>query len=377
MQPHRLIQLCPTLSDRGGHEFDYTRAMANTAIAAGIESTVIFPTGNFKPELAGQSEPLLPALNRPGNRIFNFLKRFFLYRRIFRNHGHVGNLWFVHSAPPKELGLITLAWLSVMAKEQLLFLFLRHEMDWSFAQTLLFLLFRFATSAHVRYVTDSDELAVDYSARLQASVAVLPIPVTPLPLMARDPAHPLFGYFGARRTAKGFTTLPALIETTRRLYPAARFVIQTYRHRDDPPNPALDTALAQLRQWPEVRLIENALDSDAFAQELAACDAIFLPYDAKTYAKSTSGIFTAAVVARAVIIFTQDSWMGQQAEHHKLSRAVLIPQNPLPQQIEVALSAAIKKLQQPDIPSDTEQCWLAAQSGAGVLQQLVSIAAKN
>ena len=114
------------------------------------------------------------------------------------------------------------------------------------------------------------------------------------------------------------------------------------------------------------------MDSDAFGRELAACSIILLPYNLADYRQATSGVFVMAVVSRAVVVVTEDTWMARQAQKHELSRVVLLPADPTPNQAIEALRQAVVLAIKPDYPSRRERLWCAAQSGTKVLEILVS-----
>jgi len=364
----RLVMICPTLADHGGHEFDYTSAVASASAADGVETITVTGKNAEDFSLPGRVEKTLPPYGYPPSplaRALTALRRFAAYLTLFRRHGAEDALFFVHSAPQNELPVMLFAWLCALRPGRLT-LFLRHDIAETWAKSILIRLLAFAHNAGARYVSDSDSLIENLAPRLGCPIALLPIPALLPKDIERDAGITVCGYFGARRRQKGFALLPALATAAKKQDAQTRFVFQAYRHREDKVDVGLEAALSDLRKNDGIRLIEHVLDTENFGRELAACDIILIPYDSGFYGEATSGIFVMGVVARAVVVVTDGNWMARQAGRHALGRVVLMPNNPTPAQMEEALRAAFEKRRQPDAPGPAEKAWCESQTAKGI-----------
>ena len=62
----KLVMICPTLVDQGGHEYDYTSMIASSALQyIGSVVTIIPSDAGFMPPMPGQTEPALPHYGYP------------------------------------------------------------------------------------------------------------------------------------------------------------------------------------------------------------------------------------------------------------------------------------------------------------------------
>ena len=373
----KLVMICPTLVDQGGHECDYTAMIASAALQCiGDVVTIIPSDAGPMPSIPGHTEPALPSYhysNAVCRRIIQTLKRAFCYGQLFLRHGKPDTIWFVHSAPHNELALLAAAWLLLPRRNQRLILFLRHGIP--IFKPLPMACLAFAGRCGVAFVTDSDGIAGHMSEKLRCPVVEVPIPIR-LSRAPRARGKPIVcGYFGARRRSKGFHRLPALIEALSAIEPSARFIIQAYRHRDDKPgDPLIELQAERLKTMPDVRLIEQTLDSEDFANELAACSLILLPYAVDVYREATSGVFVMAVAAGAVVVTTEGTWMARQAKKFGLGKVVLTPHDPTARQLAKAMREAISLARDPLPPGEKECQWCANQSSDNVLKKLMAIA---
>lgn len=365
--------LCPSLVDRGGHEFEYTSLIASAALAQGIAPRTLIPrSASIELDLPGKTERFLPLYGYARFKIARLCQasyRVLIYLIGFVRFGSPGTLWFVHSSTHSELGIIALAWIFSSTREQKLTLFLRQEIP-SRKKFLLAFLSR-AARYGISFVSDGDELAEIMGRKLHTPVTLVPIPIHP-PLVRRETSL-VCGYFGAKRPSKGFYKLATLITSLRAVAPKIRFVIQAYEHRDDSGDDRIDAQLEALKKMPDVRLIEKILSEEDFQRELSACSIVLLPYESATYQTATSGIFVQAVAAQAVAIVTKGTWMAKQARKHKLNRIVLLPNAPSPEEASDAAKQAQAFVNAPPQTNEDEKEWIAAQSGENVMKLLTAI----
>jgi len=178
---------------------------------------------------------------------------------------------------------------------------------------------RTSTRRSVRLLTDSEELAREYGELTPLPIAVVPTPyLVPAALEAPspDPGRPLrLGFFGQARGEKGF---PALVDAVDRLAASGRLdklalTVQCYVRPGYEDQVALDSSSALAAT---ARLLTEMLAPDQYVAELAACDAVLLPYSAERYRSRTSGVFVDALAAGRPVVTTKGSWMSRQLDRH-------------------------------------------------------------
>jgi hypothetical protein len=229
------------------------------------------------------------------------------------------------------------------------------------SQRILLWFCQIATGHNVRFVSDSFLIADCVTSRVGISVSVLPIPVA-LPVVTEKAPLKICAYFGARRLQKGFALLPDMVRAAKDALPALHFVIQAYAHRDDSSNAQLEDALSALRQESNVEIVEEILETVQFNLMVAAANLALIPYDAAVYRMGTSGNFVAAVVARSVVVVTDNTWMAEVAKRHHLTRVVLLPDKPSVAQINDVMHKAVSLLSVADTPSEIERNWCRDQN---------------
>ncbi len=145
------------------------------------------------------------------------------------------------------------------------------------------------------------------------------LPVTPVPLpivvpaVAEHPPHapPHLVFAGGARAEKGYGLLPALAA---RLAGSARFTIHS-----GPVGPGSDPTVQQAQRrlralaGPGPRLIEQALDPDAYLALIASADMLLLPYDPTAYGPRSSGILAEARALGIPAIVSRGCWMEAEA----------------------------------------------------------------
>lgn len=174
----------------------------------------------------------------------------------------------------------------------------------------------------VHLYADTDFLAADLSFLLEGlPFGTIPYPVNPtlrpahLPRPAGRPLRVV--YFGDARREKGFGALPYV---THRLWSRyvetgqVEFVIQC--NLPNPPCAESDTAMARwhLAQMagPGLRLLPEALTSDAYRDLILSADVALLPYDSNRYFVRSSGVLIEALSAGVPAIVPSGTWMSDQ-----------------------------------------------------------------
>jgi glycosyltransferase involved in cell wall biosynthesis len=174
----------------------------------------------------------------------------------------------------------------------------------------------------VRLVTDSAELAREYTPLSTRPIEVLPIPHTSpsqsaVPgegLPAKPPGVRRIIYLGDAREEKGFELLPEAVRACagRAGSAANQFVFQAFISSPyhEPMRPVIN-ALATLKPA-QVHLIEGPLSQEAYHALLVSADLVLLPYDAVTYHARTSGPFVEAICAGKPVVIPGNSWMSRE-----------------------------------------------------------------
>lgn len=362
----QLIMLCPSLVDEGGHEYDYTNELALAAQEAKIAIKTYVQTTAKNLSLPGEVVYATPPDKLPQGIVPKFsalLQKFFFYWKVFGQKQTKHTLFFIHTISQKQLIVVALAWLFAGIRGHSLTLFLRHAVGQSLSDRVMIKLLGFASLHNVSCVTDSDLLAANLMPRMGCRVKVVPIPIkAPSQGTKRHNKQSICSYFGARRKNKGFQLLPTFLAAAEKENASLTFSVQAYEHRDVKPEEEVSKALAVLKQAPNVTVIDRILTGEEFGQLVFKSDIALLPYDSAVYTYSTSGNFVMSIIARSVVITTENTWMSHQAEQYKMTRVVLLPWPASPDHIAQAMQQAIKLLQGPDQPSGEETAWCAQQT---------------
>lgn len=169
---------------------------------------------------------------------------------------------------------------------------------------------------NVQIFSDSEELAKQYAQLIGQDVKVLPIPHLPEQKncgRSNSAENCIFFFPGVARIDKGYHLIPDVIEALIKKKPQVRFIIQSKL------NPALDTQLLMAKErlkkiGENVIVADDEIATELYYNYLESADCILLPYDAKTYAARTSGVFTEALAFGKSIVTTQGTWMAKQID---------------------------------------------------------------
>ena len=179
----------------------------------------------------------------------------------------------------------------------------------------------------VRLATDSAELAKEFGALIKRPIEVLPIPHTSQPIPAESPAiippkpanRRRVVYMGDARDEKGFEFLPTLIKAAKgtAAFNNVEFVLQAFI--SSPYHIRMVPVIDELKQLvsPQLHLITQSLDGDAYHTLLDSADLVLLPYDAATYRSRTSGPFVEAICAGKPVVAPRNSWLSGQLGESK------------------------------------------------------------
>jgi glycosyltransferase involved in cell wall biosynthesis len=194
----------------------------------------------------------------------------------------------------------------------------------------------------IRLATDSARLARRYRRWTKLPIEVLPIPHTVAVAShgaGRDPAKPLrVVSLGNARDEKGILEILQVIRLLEKKPVGARleFVLQC----NHPWPKAVAEALRRFASHcpANVRLVGEALDSEAYYRELNLADVVLAPYWRSIYDARTSGVFLEAWAAGKPVITTQETWMSDQLQNSGAGIAC-------PDQNPAALARAVEEIE--------------------------------
>ena len=192
---------------------------------------------------------------------------------------------------------------------------------------------RLAAPHRLHFHTPTEELAAEWSLVGAAPISVLPYPVDlPAAPSAARLLRPAAGrrlriaMLGDARSEKNSQIAPALIDEIAAIRPLRnrlQFAIQTNpgfhlrsrRPTDVAVRQALEAIENLAHRAPElVEPLAGPLTSAAYHHQLAAADALLLPYDQRRYRHRCSAVLLEALAAGKVGIFTGGGWMARRLQ---------------------------------------------------------------
>jgi glycosyltransferase involved in cell wall biosynthesis len=154
-------------------------------------------------------------------------------------------------------------------------------------------------------------------------------------------------FAGGARAEKGNAKLP---EALKAVAGRARFTVHS-GPVDSASDPLVQQAHRQLRAMAgaSIKILDYALEPEAYSALLASADLLLLPYDAAAYGPRSSGILAEALALGVPAVVPSGCWMAEVAG---TQRAVMIAQDDT---LAAALTGALDRL--------PELC-LAAEAGS-------------
>lgn len=374
-----LALLSPEFIGMAGHQAEYISLVATVARSCGLEVRIVGSAAS--PDQIGTFavERLLPVFDSRSappdlfGRIVSRLERTrdvrgrrAAYIDLFNgNDGDI--LWFLHTAPYPEIGVILDAWPGDGAGRLAVMLRSDHDDDPARMAQIRRAL-RGAAKPGVSILADTADLA-----QALGPLAPRPVQVAPAPwsgatnTVARFPGR--VGVFGARRRHKGYLRLPGLVQAARRSEAGLNFVVHGYPHRELRDDPELDQAGETLRGL-GVEVIEEILPSADMQAHVAACAAILLPYDRHIYRYGSSGMFVQAVASGCGVVVPTGTWMQAEAARSGLERVFDVDIDDADATV-TALSEAARIGAQPHRPGAAEAAWIEGHTPHGLLTRLL------
>ena len=162
-------------------------------------------------------------------------------------------------------------------------------------------------------VADNRALAERYEMMLKCSVGILPHPFSGQPpvdvgYVARD--TPILVALGEPRMSKGFDVLVGAIEDLLCTETDCIFKVQISGGTDETGCVRAIDKLRELSSDKRVILIEHQLSESDYAETLAGCDGVMLPYDPASYSDRTSGIFSEAISLGKPVVTVAGTWLA-------------------------------------------------------------------
>lgn len=233
---------------------------------------------------------------------------------------------FLGTAHPRELLAIALVCRQLGAERSPTFhLEFRHPLadpsPYALLHAIFFSLYEeLGLLANVRFCTDTEQLADEYSPLTSQPFEVLPIPFRQ-EFVGRSPdvgGPLLLAFLGEARDEKGFAWLPDLIDDLSADYVKsgkARFLIQA--NVGDPRyNPQSTAAVDRLRGLPrdtvELVGLDGPLSPAAYYDLVSAAHVLLVPYDRERYRAASSGTLSEAIAAGRPVVVPSDTWMAAQ-----------------------------------------------------------------
>ncbi len=141
-----------------------------------------------------------------------------------------------------------------------------------------------------------------------ADIGIMPAPVR-VPAAGKAAAgrnadFPVVGFFGYAKAEKGFHLLPGAI-AGQKASANLRFVIQSQHDRSDP---AIVRAETELYGLANVRLIDSALDREAYYAAFSGVDIVAVPYDPDGYRERGSAVVSEAVALGKPLVTSPHTW---------------------------------------------------------------------
>lgn len=174
------------------------------------------------------------------------------------------------------------------------------------------------------YLTDTEELRVEYEENSGMELAVMPVVANTAstilgPKQSSNSGVLTLTYLGSARVDKGFQHLPSIIESVNMLDIGRpiRFCIQASIPGVDYLEGPCEEALTRLRDLQvnsgmEIELHFEHLPDDVYVKLLSTSDLLLLPYSGPTYQVQSSGILVEAMSFGVPCIVPAGTWMEKQ-----------------------------------------------------------------
>jgi glycosyltransferase involved in cell wall biosynthesis len=200
-----------------------------------------------------------------------------------------------------------------------------------------------------RFCSEAPRIAAHYSQLAGTTVDVIPVPIdapryggAPAPIHGRPVT---IAFLGQARLSKGFHLLDGVTKRIWAKAPETRLTIQAQIGEFSPDHDApIAAALQRLRalSGPRLKLLDGAVDYDAYLAELFATDIVLLPYDPQIYRESASAVLIEGLAAGKAVVVPAGTWMADDMKRVGAGFVAFDGHGPEP--IAVATLEAISRL---------------------------------
>lgn len=178
--------------------------------------------------------------------------------------------------------------------------------DWQYLASL-------AKNLNVRFFSDTNGLAQDFSKLFGFNVEVFPIPFGNIDVNASKKSPRKFSicYVGDARLEKQFIHFAELAEHIQSM----GLKIFCQMNQPGKENFEISVAVNRLSQiLPIDHISTHSMDSESYNEVLANSDVVYLDYLAKNYRSRSSGVLVEALASGANVITSDGSWMHREID---------------------------------------------------------------
>lgn len=208
-----------------------------------------------------------------------------------------------------------------------------------------------------RFYTDSERLSQNYRDVARCAAATLPLPIPPdfMDIASSSPSSRdlALGFLGSSRADKGFRELPRLVRTlpAKAAGMPVRALVQI---STPPPDCLVEAAIdefkamqAETGAFPTIELLDSPVPADVYYSWFRRVRIIVLPYVAKRYEGSTSGVLVEAILSGVPVLVPSGTWLADQVskardEHNCVIGEIFADTAELPGLVE-RMAAAIDR----------------------------------
>ena len=172
----------------------------------------------------------------------------------------------------------------------------------------------------INLFADSQDLADEYKFYIDKPFKVLPIPHTQYPSeqpSIKTPSKKLvIGYMGDARTNKGFHLIPEAINHVTNVLGNDSIHLEIQANIRNHQEWQTVQAVNLLKTMPNIKLHEEAMDTDDYHKLMAKIDIFMLPYTLENYHSQTSGVFSETRGLGKVSVVTKGTWMAGEIKNN-------------------------------------------------------------
>lgn len=296
--------ILPDLEDEAGHSYEYTICVAKAVQEHGWKHSAWVSENCKIGNLPERWEKNL-------RKSWLFWDYFQAIRRLPQN---ICLIFFFENAGLKNAVLFCLA-LLLLRRKASLWLMHRYapiQMRGKGRFHAWFLML-FAKKMNIELFTDSELLLLQQQKRFGKGVHLLPIPHAPTPVEKRIQGEWITCWWpgGQIRPAKGLSYIREISKALKNGQTNIRLIV------------AAKAQSVGVEPSDRVLFIEDELSRKDYERWMSSACIVLLPYDPSVYHSGTSGIFVEAVVASAMPIVREGTWMAHELRKYGLQELII------------------------------------------------------